>query len=227
MSTSYKQVINDGLWHNNPGIVQLLGLCPLLAVSGTFINALGLGVATILVLIGSNVAVSMIRHSVRDELRIPIFVMIIAAFVTVIELSMNAFWHELYNVLGIFIPLIVTNCIIIARAESFAAKNNVGASLVDGAAQGIGFTLVLLTVGSMREIIGQGTLFSQAHLMFGPSFANSTLVIIDDYRGLLLAVLPPGAFLCMGLIIALKKFIDSRFAAKTATLNLSAKTQST
>ncbi|MDH5230079.1 MAG: electron transport complex subunit E [Gammaproteobacteria bacterium] len=227
MSTSYKQVINDGLWHNNPGIVQLLGLCPLLAVSGTFINALGLGVATILVLIGSNVAVSMIRHSVRDELRIPIFVMIIAAFVTVIELSMNAFWHELYNVLGIFIPLIVTNCIIIARAESFAAKNNVGASLVDGAAQGIGFTLVLLTVGSMREIIGQGTLFSQAHLMFGPSFANSTLVIIDDYRGFLLAVLPPGAFLCMGLIIALKKFIDSRFAAKTATLNLSAKTQST
>jgi len=218
----YQKITNNGFWHNNPVTVQLLGLCPLLAVSSTFINALGLGIATTLVMIGSNVTVSLVRDQIKQELRIPVFVLIIASFVTVVELVMNAYLHELYKILGIFIPLIVTNCVIIARAESFAAKNDYKASFVDGLTMGLGFTFVLLLLGSMREIIGQGTLFSQAHLMFGESFREFQLVLIDDYSGFLLAVLPPGAFIGLGFIIALKNIIETRrqkkMANSTATL---------
>lgn len=212
--TTYSTITNNGLWNNNPALVQLLGLCPLLAVTGTLINGLGLGLATTLTLIISNVTVSSIRHLVRPEVRIPVFVLVIASAVTIIELSMNAFFHELYNVLGIFIPLIVTNCAIIGRAEAFASKNPVDRAFLDGLAMGIGFTLVLMALGAMREIIGQGTLLSQAHLMFGSIAKDWTLVLIDNYRGFLLAILPPGAFIGLGLLIALKNMIDARTAQR-------------
>ena len=211
---SYKTIIKNGLWTNNTAFVQLLGLCPLLAVSNTVINGLGLGLATILTLVASNVMVSMIRHWVRPEIRIPVFVLIIASIVTIIELSMNAWFHELYNILGIFIPLIVTNCVIIARAESFASKNTVLRSFVDGLFMVIGFTAVLVILGAMREIIGFGTLFQQAHLMFGEAARELTITLFDDYRGFLLAILPPGAFISLGLLIAAKNIIDKRQLAK-------------
>lgn len=164
---SYTHILKEGLWLNNPGTVQLLGLCPLLAVTTTVINGLGLGLATTLTLVASNVIVSLIRRLVRPEIRIPVFVLIIASIVTVIELAMNAWLHELYLILGIFIPLIVTNCAIIGRAESFASRHTVDRALLDGLAMGVGFTLVLVILGGMRELIGQGTLLAQAHLMFG------------------------------------------------------------
>ena len=208
--TNYKTLINNGLWTNNPAFVQLLGLCPLLAVSNTVINGLGLGLATILTLVASNVMVSMIRHWVRPEIRIPVFVLIIASTVTIIELSMNAWFHELYNILGIFIPLIVTNCAIIARAEAFASKNTVTSSFIDGLFMGMGFTAVLVTLGAMREAIGFGTLFQQAHLMFGDAARELTITLFDDYRGYLLAILPPGAFIGLGLLIAGKNIIDKK-----------------
>ena len=208
--TSYKTIISNGLWTNNPAFVQLLGLCPLLAVSNTVINGLGLGLATVLTLVASNVMVSMIRHWVRPEIRIPVFVLIIASTVTIIELSMNAWFHELYNILGIFIPLIVTNCAIIARAEAFASKNTVTSSFLDGLFMGLGFTAVLVTLGAMREAIGFGTLFQQAHLMFGDAARDLTITLFDDYRGYLLAILPPGAFIGLGFLIAGKNIIDKK-----------------
>ncbi len=217
--TNYKKLTANGLWHNNPAVIQLLGLCPLLAVSSTFINALGLGIATTLVMIGSNVTVSLVRNQIRQELRIPVFVLIIASFVTVVELLMNAYLHDLYKILGIFIPLIVTNCVIIARAEAFAAKNDAKASFIDGLTMGLGFTFVLLLLGGMREIIGQGTLFSHAHLMFGESFRGMQVVIFDDYGGFLLAILPPGAFIGLGFLIALKNVIEARRIRKLAAKN--------
>ena len=213
---SYPDIIRDGLWRNNVGLVQLLGLCPLLAVTGTFINGLGLGLATLLTLVASNVTVSLIRSLVRPEVRIPVFVLVIASIVTIIELSMSAFFHELYKVLGIFIPLIVTNCSIIGRAEAFASKNTVGRALTDGLSMGLGFTLVLVALGSLREIIGHGTLFSQAHLMFGEAARSMTLVFVEDYSGFLLAILPPGAFIGLGLLIAMKNIIDRRLQGKAA-----------
>ena len=214
MQAEQKQIINEGLWRNNTALVQLLGLCPLLAVSGTVVNALGLGIATTLVLAGSNVTVSLIRNVVRPELRIPSFVLVIASFVTAVELLMQAFLYDLYLILGIFIPLIVTNCVIIARAESFASKNNVWRSLLDGLAMGIGFTLVLLALGAIREILGHGTLLAQADLLFGEGTEWLTITLIEDYRGFLLAILPPGAFLILGLLIALKNIVDKKLAQR-------------
>lgn len=207
---SYGSIARDGLWNNNPGLVQLLGLCPLLAVTSTFVNALGLGLATLLTLATTNLVVSLIRKVVRPEVRIPVFVLVIASVVTVIELAMNAYFHELYLILGIFIPLIVTNCNIIGRAEAFASKHDPGRALADGIMMGLGFLLVLVALGGLREVVGQGTLFAQAHLMFGEAARDWTLHLIDDYRGFLLAILPPGAFLGLGLIIALKNVIDAR-----------------
>jgi electron transport complex protein RnfE len=214
--TAYQNIIRDGFWSNNVGLVQLLGLCPLLAVTGTFINGLGLGLATMVTLVASNVIVSLIRKLVRPEVRIPVFVLVIASIVTIIELSMSAWFYELYKVLGIFIPLIVTNCSIIGRAEAFASKNTVGRSFVDGLSMGAGFLLVLVTLGSLREIIGHGTLFSQAQLMFGEAARSMTITFSDAYSGFLIAVLPPGAFIGLGLLIALKNIIDKRRERKTA-----------
>jgi electron transport complex protein RnfE len=206
----YKTIVRDGFWSNNVGLVQLLGLCPLLAVTGTFINGLGLGLATLITLVASNVIVSLIRTLVRQEVRIPVFVLVIASVVTVIELVMSAWFYDLYKILGIFIPLIVTNCSIIGRAEAFASKNSVGRSFMDGLSMGMGFLLVLVTLGGLREIIGQGTLFAQAHLMFGEAARVLTITLIDDYSGFLLAILPPGAFIGLGLLIAMKNAIDNR-----------------
>ena len=207
---AYSEIIRQGLWHNNSGTVQLLGLCPLLAVTTSVINGLGLGLATTLTLVTSNVIVSMIRGLVRPEVRIPVFVLIIASAVTIIELAMNAWLHDLYRILGIFIPLIVTNCVIIGRAESFASKQTVDRALLDGLAMGIGFTLVLVVLGGMRELLGQGTLLAQAHLMFGEAGKVLTLTVLDDYRGFLLAILPPGAFMGLGLLIAGMNVINAR-----------------
>ncbi|MBE0440145.1 MAG: electron transport complex subunit E [Gammaproteobacteria bacterium] len=210
MNKLYSTIIRDGLWKNNPALVQLLGLCPLLAVTNTTINGLGLGLATILTLVASNGLVSLLRKHIPDEARLPVFMLIIASIVTIIELSMNAWFHELYVILGIFIPLIVTNCAITGRAEAFASRNPVGPALVDGLMMGLGFTAVLVLLGSMRELIGQGTLFSEAHLMFGDAARQFTIVVFEDYRGFLIALLPPGAFIGLGLIVALKNVIDAR-----------------
>lgn len=211
---SYRHVINEGLWNNNPALVQILGLCPLLAVSNTVINSLGLGLATTLTLVASNATVSLIRRWVRPDIRIPVFVLIIASVVTVIELAMNAWFHELYLILGIFIPLIVTNCTIIARAESFASKNALMSSIIDGLFMGVGFMAVLLVLGAMRELVGFGTLLSHADLMFGEIGKSMTLQPWEQYRGYLLAILPPGAFMGLGFIIAIKNVIDKRRARK-------------
>jgi len=225
--TTYQNIVRDGFWSNNVGLVQLLGLCPLLAVTGTFINGLGLGLATMATLVASNVIVSLIRKLVRPEVRIPVFVLVIASIVTVIELSMSAWFYELYKVLGIFIPLIVTNCSIIGRAEAFASKNTVGRSFVDGLSMGFGFLLVLVALGSLREIIGLGTLFSQAQLMFGESARSMTITFVDAYSGFLIAVLPPGAFLGLGLLIAVKNMIDKRRQRKTTSVLSSAEAATT
>jgi len=215
---TYTHILKEGLWVNNPGLVQLLGLCPLLAVTTNAINGLGLGLATLLTLTASNVTVSLIRNIVRPEVRIPVFVLVIASIVTVIELAMNAWLHDLYLILGIFIPLIVTNCAIIGRAESFASRQTVDRALLDGLAMGAGFTLVLVALGGLRELIGQGTLLSQAHLMFGEFGRHLTLTLIDDYRGFLLAILPPGAFLGLGFLIAGMNIINARRERKTAAV---------
>nr|WP_067298566.1 electron transport complex subunit E [Marinobacterium profundum] len=206
----YKKITLDGLWHNNPALVQLLGLCPLLAVTGSVVNAIGLGVASTLVLTGSNLTVSLFRHFVPESVRLPIFVMIIASFVTSIELLMQAFTYELYQILGIFIPLIVTNCAIMGRADAFACKNPVGASVLDGLMMGLGFTIVLMILGAMREVLGLGTLFADMQLLFGPMAENWKITLIDDYSGFLFAILPPGAFVGMGLLIAVKNIVDAR-----------------
>jgi electron transport complex protein RnfE len=207
MSTSYREIVNNGLWTNNQALVALLGLCPLLATSNTAINGLGLGLATTLVLLLSNTTVSLIRNIVRPEVRLPVFVLVIASFVTAVELSMNAWFHDLYKILGIFIPLIVTNCAIIGRAEAFASKNTVPKAALDGLMMGLGFASVLFTLGATRELIGQGTLFSGAHLMFG-EMARSWTIEIANYKGVLLAILPPGAFIGLGSLIAVKNWID-------------------
>ena len=206
--TDYKKISMDGLWNNNPATVQILGLCPLLAVTGSVVNAMGLGLATLVVLMGSNACVSLIRNYVTDAVRLPAFVMIIAAMVTVIEMLMQAYTFELYEILGIFIPLIVTNCAVLGRADAFASKNAVLPSMVDGFMMGLGFLVILLILGGMRELVGQGTLFTNMQLLFGPMAANWELTVIDNYGGFLLAVLPPGAFLGLGLIIAGKNGID-------------------
>jgi electron transport complex protein RnfE len=207
---SWRHIARDGLWSNNPALVQLLGLCPLLAVTSTLVNGLGLGLATTAVLIGSNVSVSLIRHLVPPEVRIPVFVLIIASFVTAVELVMNAYFHELYHVLGIFIPLIVTNCSIIGRAEAFASKHPVTPALVDGLTMGLGFTGVLVTLGALREMLGYGTLFDGIQLMFGDTLQWLRITLVEDYQGALVAILPPGAFLGLGLLIAVKNLVDAR-----------------
>ena len=212
--SQYKSLLKEGMWQNNPALVQLLGLCPLLAVSSTITNAMGLGIATLLVLVGSNVTVSLVRNWVPKDIRIPVFVMIIAAFVTIVQLLMNAYTFGLYQSLGIFIPLIVTNCAIIGRAEAFASKNPILPSAWDGFVMGLGFTLVLMVLGAMRELIGQGTLFDGADLLLGEWARSLKLELIHFDSQFLLAILPPGAFLGLGLLIAAKNIIDEQIKAK-------------
>ncbi|WP_206484242.1 electron transport complex subunit E [Thalassotalea sp. G2M2-11] len=208
----YKELAWQGLWKNNPGLVQLLGLCPLLAVTSTVVNALGLGLATMFVLICSNATVSAIQHWVPKEIRIPIFVLIIAAFVTCVQLLMNAFTYGLYESLGIFLPLIVTNCAIIGRAEAYASKNPVKQASFDGLMMGLGFLLVLVVLGAIREVLGQGTLFDGAQLLLGDWAANLRIEVMQLDNQFLLAILPPGAFIAMGFLIAAKNKIDDKIA---------------
>lgn len=209
---AYREITLNGLWKNNPGLVQLLGLCPLMAVTTNMVNGLGLGLATLIALVSSNVAISIVRHYISEEIRIPAFVMIIAANVTLIEMLIKAYFHDLYNILGIFIPLIVTNCIVIGRSEAYAAKNPPIHAGLDSLMMGIGFMLVLMVLGGLRELVGNGTLFSEAHLMFGEAARSLTLNFGDDFKGLLLAALPPGAFIGLGFLVALKNWLDKRAA---------------
>ncbi|MCB1662809.1 MAG: electron transport complex subunit E [Pseudomonadales bacterium] len=207
---SYREIASNGLWHNNPVLVQGLGLCPLLAVSGSVVNALGLGLATMAVLTGSNVAISMARKYIPEAIRLPIFVIIIACFTTCIELIMNAFTFELYEILGLFIPLIVTNCVILGRADVCASRVGVLPAAFDGLMMGLGFTMVLVVLGAIRELFGTGALFSNMQLLLWPETANWTLRLVDNYNGFLLAILPPGAFLATGLLVAGKNIITRR-----------------
>lgn len=210
MQDSHRLIWRQGLWRNNPGLVQLLGLCPLLAVTNTAVNGLGLGLATLFVLVSSNLAVSLLRGSLVPEIRIPAFVLIIATIVTVVDLGLQAWLHELSRTLGIFVPLIVTNCTILARAEAFASRQQPLAAVHDGLAQGVGFGLVLLSLGALREIIGQGTLLADAGLLLGDWADVLTIRLMPDGYGLLLALLPPGAFIGLGLLVALRQYLIQR-----------------
>ncbi|MGL6002126.1 MAG: electron transport complex subunit E [Plesiomonas sp.] len=212
-----REILLQGLWKNNSALVQLLGLCPLLAVTSTATNALGLGLATMLVLICTNVTISAIRHWVPSEIRIPIYVMIIASVVTVVQLLMNAYAFGLYQSLGIFIPLIVTNCIVIGRAEAFAAKNSVADSALDGLAIGLGATSALFVLGSLREIIGKGTLFDGADLLLGSWATVLRIDILHLDSSFLLAILPPGAFIGLGFMLAGKYLIDQKIKARSSS----------
>lgn len=206
--STHRHIVVDGLWRNNQALVALLGLCPLLAVSNTVINGLALGAATTLALCSSSAIVSLIRHLVPRDVRLPVFVLVIAASVTVIEMLMNAYFHELYRTLGIFIPLIVTNCSIIGRAEAFASRNSVERAMLDGFCMGFGFTMALVVLGALRELIGTGSLLRHADLMFGSAAKSWQLTLLSDYEGCLLALLPPGAFIGLGLLVAAKNVID-------------------
>ncbi len=219
-----REIASNGLWVNNVALVQLLGLCPLLAVTSTVVNGIGLGIATLITLVLSNTIVSLIRDFVRKEVRLPVFVLIIASVVTIIELTMKAMFYDLYLILGIFIPLIVTNCAIIGRAEGFASKNPVGPAAFDGLMMGLGFLGVLTLLGVIREIIGFGTLFAQAELMFGEHASSLTIVFNENYPGFLLAILPPGAFFGLALLIVAKNCLDLR-SPKRQTLDLAAPEQ--
>lgn len=210
MNTSL-EIIKDGLWSKNPGLVQLLGLCPLLAVSNSAVNALGLGLATIIVLTLSNLIISIIRKIIITEIRIMLYVCVIASLVTCVQLIMEAFMPDLYQTLGLYISLIATNCIIMARAEVFAVKNNCYYATIDGLANGIGFTLVLLFIGLIREFLGKGTIFSGMEQLFGDAARNMTTQIFNGDKGFIIAILPPGAFLSLGMLVALKNYIDNRY----------------
>lgn len=216
MSASlYKEILHNGLWKQNAGVVQLLGLCPVLAVSSSLVNGVSLGLATTLVMALSGAAISPLRNFVPNEIRIPVFILIIAVLVTVVQYLMNAYMYGLYLVLGIFIPLIVTNCIVLARVEAFASKYPVSPSMVDGLAMGLGLTAVLGVLGGLRELIGKGTLLSGIDLALGESTKDWVIQVIPDYHGFLLAILPPGAFIGLGCLIAGKNWINLRNERKT------------
>ncbi|CFQ32675.1 MULTISPECIES: electron transport complex subunit E [Yersinia] len=212
-----KNLLAQGLWKNNSALVQLLGLCPLLAVSSTATNALGLGLATTLVLVCTNTAVSALRRWVPNEIRIPIYVMIIASVVSTVQMLINAYAFGLYQSLGIFIPLIVTNCIVIGRAEAYAAKNPVGLSALDGLAMGLGATCALFVLGSLREILGNGTLFDGADMLLGSWAKVLRIEVMHLDSPFLLAMLPPGAFIGLGLLLAGKYVIDEKIKARKAS----------
>jgi Na+-translocating ferredoxin:NAD+ oxidoreductase subunit E len=211
----YRRIMRDGLWDNNIVFSQMLALCPLLAVTGTATNGLGLGLASMVVLMLSNMVVALFRGIITPEVRIAVFVLLIAAIVTLVDMIMNAWLHELHKVLGLFIPLIVTNCAVLGRAESFASRQPVRAAIIDGFAMGVGFIIALVTLGAVREIIGAGTLFANASLLLGESFHFLELTIIPHYHGFLLMALPPGGFMMMGFLLAGKRILDTRRQNRT------------
>lgn len=221
MHFSCKSHCQQGLWDNNIVTVQNLALCPLLAVTGTATNGLGMGLATIVVLVTSNALISSVREIIPQAIRIPVFVLLIAGIVTLIDMVMNAWLHDLYKVLGLFIPLIVTNCAILGRAESFASRNPVPAAAFDGLVMGLGFTWALVALGAVREILASGTLFANAALLLGDALRGLETTVIPDFKGFLVMALPPGGFLAVGFIVAGKRFIDTQIA-KRATSNRNA-----
>ena len=204
----YRQIARDGLWTNNVVLSQMLALCPLMAVTNTATNGLGMGITTTVVLLVSTFVVSVFREFITYEVRIPVFVLLIATVVTLTDMILNAWMHELHKVLGLFIPLIVTNCAILGRAEAYASRNDPISSALDGLMMGLGFTFVLVVLGAMREILGSGTLFSHSENLLGPGFAFLDTEIIPDYKGFLLLVLPPGGFIMLGFLLAIKRMID-------------------
>lgn len=218
---NYFQTFKDGLWSQNVVFAQMLALCPTLAVTTSGTNGLGMGLATTAVLVVSNVLVALIRDFVSPQVRIPVFVVLIATLVTLVDMSLNAWLHDLYKVLGLFIALIVVNCAILGRAEAYASKSPVLASALDGLGMGLGFTLALTIIGLVRELLGGGTLFSQASLLLGPGFAFLETTVVPDYGGVLLMILPPGGFLVLGILLAAKRIADARSARRVATTDFS------
>ena len=214
-----REIAANGLWKQNPGLVQLLGMCPTMAVTTSVVNGVSLGLITAFVMAMSGAAVSPIRNLVPNEIRIPVYILIISVLVTVAQLAMNAYVHPLYLVLGIFIPLIVTNCIVLARVEAFASKNGVLHSALDGLFMGLGGTLVLTVLGGLREVLGHGTLLSGIDLALGPETKSWMIHVVPDYHGFLLAVLPPGAFIGLGLLIAGRNWITLRNERKLKGAN--------
>ncbi|MEQ1530581.1 MAG: electron transport complex subunit E [Methylococcales bacterium] len=213
-SAPYRKIAKDGLWDNNVVLTQNLALCPLLAVTGTATNGLGMGLATMAVMVASNAAVSASRHLIPSEIRIPIFVLLIAALVTLVDIFLNAWMHELHKVLGLFIPLIVTNCVILGRAEAFASKQPLLPSMWDGLMMGLGFTLTMVILGAAREVSSAGTLFASASVLLGEGFRFMEVTLIPEYKGFLLMALPPGGFIMLGFMVAAKRLIENRAAAK-------------
>lgn len=214
MSVSFKGIAREGIWDNNVVFSQLLALCPLVAVTSTATNGLGMGIATTVVMVASGLVIALLRDIITPEVRIPVFVLLIAAIVTLVDMSMNAWLHDLHKVLGLFIPLIVTNCAILGRAEAFASKNYVRHAAFDGLMMGLGFTLVLVALGGVREILGSGTLFASASLLLGDAFHAIELTLIPNYGGFLLMLLPPGGFLVLGFLLAGKRLIDAKAAKR-------------
>jgi len=213
---NYARITRDGLWDNNVVFAQMLALCPLLAVTGSATNGLGMGLASTAVLVSSNILISSLRRFISAEVRIPVYIVFIATLVTLVDMSLNAWAHDLYKVLGLFIALIVVNCAILGRAEAFASKNAVIPAAVDGLMMGLGFTFALVLLGGVREILGSGTLFAQAHLLLGASFAFLETTLIPQYKGFLLMILPPGGFLALGFLLAGKRVLDRRLAARAS-----------
>ncbi|MFZ3018432.1 MAG: electron transport complex subunit E [Gallionella sp.] len=214
MNEKYARITRDGLWDNNVVFAQMLALCPTLAVTSSATNGLGMGLATTAVLVVSNMVISSVRELVSPEVRIPVYIVLIATLVTLLDMALNAWVHELYKVLGLFIALIVVNCAILGRAESFASKNGMADSALDGLMMGLGFTASLVLIGGVREVFGSGTLFANAHLLLGPAFAFLETTIVPEYKGFLLMILPPGGFMVVGLLLAAKRVLDARRAAR-------------
>lgn len=194
----FKTLMN-GIITENPVFVQVLGMCPTLAVSTSAINGVGMGLATTAVLLGSNVAISALKKAIPDKIRIPAFVVVIASFVTIVGLLLKAYVPILDKSLGIYIPLIVVNCIILARAEAFASKNSVASSAADGIGMGLGFTVALTVLGSIREVFGNGTIFGLS-------------LFPDSFQPAIIMILPPGGFLLLGLVLAFLNWNQSRKA---------------
>lgn len=209
-----RTLFRDGLWDNNVVFAQLLALCPAMAVTTSGTNGLGMGLASTAVLVISNTLVASIRNFVSPQVRIPVFVVLIATLVTLVDMSLNAWLHDLYKVLGLFIALIVVNCAILGRAEAFASKAPVLDAAIDGLAMGMGLTIAMTVIGLVRELFGAGTLFAQASLLLGPQFAFLEITVAKDYGGVLLMVLPPGGFLVLGLLLAAKKAYENRQASQ-------------
>ncbi|GAB4063299.1 electron transport complex subunit E [Uliginosibacterium sediminicola] len=215
---SLGHVVRDGLWDSNVVLVQLLGMCPTMAVTSSATNGLGMGLATMAVLIVANAVIASLRHWVSPTVRIPIFIVLIAGMVTLVDLALNAWLHDLYKVLGIYIALIVANCAVLGRAEAFASRQPVLASAVDGAAMGFGFTLALTVMGGIREVFGSGTLFANAHLLLGSHFAFLEMKLLPESANTLFMILPPGGFLVLGFLIAGRRRLEAWRGSQNAAL---------